>query len=452
MAPKRKQAPVSPRRSSRLAKKARVASPEPKVESPEPKIETPEPEVQTPAPPRNATSFVHDDREAGRVIEDVDGTDADDEAEDVQEDDDVSIVDDDEGQIDDDAAEVGQNHIEFPEENSHEDSSESESTDPEDYEVDSDDFHYQMIRERRRKSASQQSLRNDKRLSDIEASPYRLIETLRHRRTPDGSLWKDNRLEDIQGTNRLPNMVRRNGETMYIPLELYLKIFKLLDHTTCVAVSLTNVFNFGLFHNRFGGRRGVFRGKPGLLQYRPVLPFESGIFEQPFPFAPALNMKICLRDILHEWFPKTLTWVDYGDNPMYHGPRSFKIIKKQMKRDQIEGIRVAHKEYDERHRQRREIKEQRQEDRKARIDRRRDRRESRFHRIYDEHLDDPDYSDGHDCIESQCAINYTNAHNTVEYMDSERDSGTHSESSNPPVDGTDDDGNFTDDTEASLYA
>ncbi|ESZ92201.1 hypothetical protein SBOR_7410 [Sclerotinia borealis F-4128] len=435
MAPKRRQAAVATRSSSRLAKKARVASPEPEVEAPLIKVQessedeapihrdpSPEIEIEDPikreprsASPRSIAPSVNDDQGSGSesdedVQDDFDDIDmdGDDEAEDVRED---------------------------PEED--EEFSEDEETDPEDYDVDSDDAYYEMVRQRR--------IQNDDQLSEIELPPL-FMETIRSGEG-DAEFWEDPRLESTQRSNKLPNLMGRDGTKITIPLEIWMEIFSWLDIITAISVSLTNVFNYGIFNDTFGDDDGVYREVVPLASYEPVEPWDSGIFEKPFPFPPAINKKICLQDVLHTWFPATLTWVHYGEDSKYHGPRSLKLIRRYIRREEAEARRIELKEYKKRHKERREAKEPRQEIRRSRIERRRDRRESRFQRIADEHHNDSDLSDDHDCLERHCAINYTDAHNTIVYMDSGRDSDTNSEATNPSIGDPDDGGVWTDDTE-----
>ncbi|KAF7876775.1 hypothetical protein EAF04_001858 [Stromatinia cepivora] len=420
MAPKRKQASNSVRRSPRLAKKARVDSPEPEIEAPEPdagmpevKIESPEPEEEIPLAASPGDGLEQES--------DTNGTDADDEAEDVEEEE--SEKTDDDGTDGDDE-----------EESSESEWSDEAETDYEDYMADSDDPWYHEIRRLRD---------DDKVLPELEPKPL-LITTLRCERKRGRGFLKDKRLEHTLGTKRLPNLVTRNGEAIFLPLEIFSKIFNYLDRVAAVSVSLTNIANFGLYHDRFGGKEGVSTKKITLFTSHSVKPWETGIFEKPLS-RPARTRKVCVRDVIHSWFPKTLTFFDYGQNPIYHGPKSLKILKRYIRRTEAEVARKKAKAQEERHEARRQAKGPRQEARRNRIEMRRERREARFQRICQEHEDDSEYSDDHDCLESKCALNYTDAEKPVTFEDSGRDSWTESES----VESSDDDGQETDDSEFS---
>ncbi|KAF7900830.1 hypothetical protein EAF00_003051 [Botryotinia globosa] len=81
-----------------------------------------------------------------------------------------------------------------------------------------------------------------------------------------------------------------------------------------------------------------------LLQLRPVEPWETYFFELPFLSAPSSRSKVCLRHVLHSWFPERLTWIQYGQKHMYHGPIALKLIRRYI-RTKAEGQRRALKEH-----------------------------------------------------------------------------------------------------------
>lgn len=181
----------------------------------------------------------------------------------------------------------------------------------------------------------------DKKLPPI-TYPAQLILALRRQKVGRKYL-QDPRLEQAPG--RLPNMVRRDGTTIQFPIEIWYKILRRLDFVSAVSVSLINVLNFEMFHGVWGTRRQrMYTKRIDLLKYRSVEPWETGILERPFPFAPAINMKICVRDVIHTWFPKKLTWVPYDDMSKYHGPKSLKIIKKFIRKVEAREARRLRKE------------------------------------------------------------------------------------------------------------
>ncbi|KAJ8064068.1 hypothetical protein OCU04_007904 [Sclerotinia nivalis] len=304
--------------------------------------------------------------------------------------------------------------------------------------VDSDDPWYHEIRRRRD---------DDKELPELEPKPL-LITTLRRKRKRGRGFLKDKRLEHTLGAKRLPNLVKRNGEAISLPLEIFKQIFNYLDRVAAVSVSLTNIANFGLYHDRYGGKKGVSKKKITLFTSHSVKPWETGIFEKPLS-RPARTRKIFVKDVIHSWFPKNLTFINYGQNPIYRGPKSLKILNKYIRRTEAEVARKKAKAQEARHEARRQAKEPRQEARRHRIEMRRDRREARFQRICAEHEDDSEYSDDHDCLESKCALNYTDSEKPVEFVDSGRDSWTESETAIPREENPDDDGQETDDSEFS---
>ncbi|KAG4034790.1 hypothetical protein MFRU_002g01420 [Monilinia fructicola] len=226
-------------------------------------------------------------------------------------------------------------------------------------------------------------------------------------------------------------------------------IINSLDEITAIAVSLTNVLSYGLFNELFGVEDLVYREFPDLLKSRPVEREEIGIFDKPYPFPPAVSMKICLRDVLHTWFPRNLTWVHYGDKPKYHGPGSLKIVKREIRRAEAEEKRVLRRMQDKRNDFRRKEKKERQENRRERLTRRFWRRAGRLDRVAQEHEDDPDDSDSHVCFTSGCVLNYPSAHNRLAYQSSGRNSGTES---GPFVEDPDDtEGSWTEDLEFERY-
>ncbi|RAL60969.1 hypothetical protein DID88_010065 [Monilinia fructigena] len=161
-------------------------------------------------------------------------------------------------------------------------------------------------------------------------------------------------------------------------------------------------------------------------------------------------MEICLRDVLHSWFPSNLTWVHYGDKPKYHGSRSLKIVKRDIiRRAEAEEKRVLRRMQEERHESRREEKKVRQERRRERLGGRLGRRECRLERVAQEHEDDSDYSDSHVCVMSGCVFNYIDAHNRSICQSSGRGSDTES---GPFVEDLDDgEESCTEDSELDQY-
>ncbi|KAF5874715.1 uncharacterized protein Bfra_004730 [Botrytis fragariae] len=412
---KRKQS-VATRSSARLAKKRLIATSEedvkisgPDVEEPEVKTEpVSEDEAPLPVTPRIKIEGGGDD-----------GAEADDEAEDIQ------------GR--------GNDEDERPE--SSESEPEVDTPDDEtDYErymaYESDDPEYHEIRRRR---------------AEIEVSPLpnlpqipRLITTLRG----NGRDNSDQRLIASSGTNRLPNFFDKYGTRHHIPIEVFKQILDSLyqqkDDITATSVSLTNVFNYGLVFDIFGlSMCGKIKN---LLQCRPVETWETGFFDLPFLSAPSSRPKICLRHVLHSWFPERLTWIQYGKKLMYHGPISLKLIKRYIRRTEGEGQRRALKEHKTRLGQGQENKLQRQRDRKERIENRRNRRIARLSEIREAHAEDSEFSDDHNCVESQCALNPETAHKKIHYISSGRDPVTDSEAENSFVEDSDDIGWATEDS------
>lgn len=241
---------------------------------------------------------------------------------------------------------------------------------------------------------------------------------------------------------RLPNWVRRDGEKVHLPMDVYQKIFNYTDKITATSLSLTNIFNFGLFYDRYAKEDVLRRNFLPLTKHRPVKAWETGFFDDPLS-RPAVKRRVCLRNVIHDWFPERLTWYRYGKNSMYHGPISLRLLKRKIRREEAEKVRVEIKEREKRHEARREAKEKRQELRMLRIGLRRDRRIARWSRIANEHAEDSDYSDDHDCNESGCVLNAQDAAKSVEYESSGRGSSTDTEGSDDP----DDDGMFTEDSE-----
>ncbi|KAF7944951.1 uncharacterized protein EAE97_005584 [Botrytis byssoidea] len=148
----------------------------------------------------------------------------------------------------------------------------------------------------------------------IEVSPLlnlpqipRLIETLRG----DGSNTSDQRLTASFGTNRLPNFFDEYGTRHHMPVEIFKQILDCLyqqkDDITATSVSLTNVFNYGLVFDIFG--LSMCERINDLLQLRPVELWETSFFELPFLSALSSRPKVCLRRVLHSWFPERLTWI-----------------------------------------------------------------------------------------------------------------------------------------------
>ncbi|TGO88198.1 hypothetical protein BPOR_0177g00110 [Botrytis porri] len=283
---------------------------------------------------------------------------------------------------------------------------------------DSDDPEYHEIRRKR----------------EIEVSPLpnlpripRLITTLRG----SGSNTSDQRLTASSGTNRLPKIFDKYGTRHHIPIEVFKQILDYLyqqkDDITAPSVSLTNVFNYGLVFDIFG--LSISGRIKDLLKCRPVEKRETGFFDLPFLFAPPSMPKVCLRHVLHSWFPERLTWIQYGK-----------------KRTEGERRRRAFKEYKARLRQGREDKLQRQRYRKERIENRRNRRIARLSEIREAHAEDSEFSDDHDCVKSQCALNPETAHKKIDYISSGRDSVTDSEATNSFVEDSDDIGWATEDS------
>lgn len=203
--------------------------------------------------------------------------------------------------------------------------------------------------------------------AEIEVSPLpnlpripRLIKKLRG----NSGNTLDQRLTASSGTNRLPNFLDKYGTRHHMPIEIFKQIIDYLyqqkDDITATSVSLTNVFNYGIVFDNFG--LSMCGRIKDLLQLRPVEPWETGFFELPFLFASSSRPKVCLRHVFHSWFPERLTWIQYGQKSMYHGPISLKLIKKYIRRTEAEGRRRALKEHRTRLRQAQENKLQRQRD------------------------------------------------------------------------------------------
>ncbi|KAF7956454.1 hypothetical protein EAE96_003795 [Botrytis aclada] len=412
--PKRKQ-PLATRRSARLAKKRRNDTTEEDVQAPQRDIEEPEvkaePESEDGAPLAGSTPRIEVE-EGGD-----DGAEADDEAEDFQE---------------------GSNVDERPEspESEPEIDTSDEVTDYEQYiAYDSDDPEYHNIRRKRELEVSP--------LPNLPRIP-RLITTLRG----NGRDTSDQRLTASSGTNRLPNFYDKYGSRQHIPIEIFKQILDYLyqqkDDITATSVSLTNVFNYGLVFDIFG--LSLCERIKDLLQYRPVEAWETGFFDLKHLSAPPSRPKVCLRHVLHPWFPERLTWKHYGKKRMYHGPISLKLIKRYIRRTEGEGQRRVLKEHKERLRQGREDKLLRQRYRKERIENRRNRRTARLSEIREAHAEDSEFSDDHDCVESQCAINPETAHKKIHYVSSGRDPFSDSEAMDPVVEDSDDVGWATEDS------
>ncbi|TGO52390.1 hypothetical protein BCON_0142g00170 [Botryotinia convoluta] len=415
---KRKQS-VTTRSSARLAKKRLTSTPEEDVQAPQQDIE--EREVKAEPVSEDEAPLAVTPRikieEGGD-----DGAEADDEAEDIQG--------------------GGNDEDERPE--SSESEPEVDTPDDEtDYEqymaYDSDDPEYHEIRRRR----------------EIEVSPLpnlpripRWITTLRG----NGRNTSDQRLTASSGTNRLPNFFDKYGTRHHVPIEIFKQILDSLyqqkDDITATSVSLTNVFNYGLVFDIFG--LSICERIKDLLQCRPVETWETGFFDLPFLSAPSSRPKVCLRHVLHSWFPERLTWIQYGKKRMYHGPISLELIKKSIRRTEGEGQRRALKEHKTRLRQGRENKLQRQRYRKERIENRRNRRIVRLSEIREAHAEDSEFSDDHDCVKSQCALNPETAHKKIHYVSSGRDPITDSEAMDPFVEDSDDIGWATEDSMLAL--
>ncbi|KAF7920470.1 hypothetical protein EAE99_008084 [Botrytis elliptica] len=410
---KRKQ-PVAARRSARLAKKRRTNKPEEDGQAPQQDIE--EPEVKAEPESEDETSLAVTPRikvDDGRD----DGADADDEAEDIQGGGDVD--------------ERPESFESEPEVNTPDD-----ETDYEQYIVyESDDPEYQEIRRQREIQVSP--------LPNLPRIP-RLITTLRG----NGRNTPDQRLTASSGTNRLPNFLDKYGTRHHIPIEIFKQILDYLyqqkDDITATSVSLTNVFNYGLVFDVFG--LGLRKRIKDLLQFRPVESWETGFFDLPFLSAPSSRPTVCLRHVLHSWFPERLTWIQYGKKRTYHGPIFLKLIKRHIRRTKAEGRRMALKEHKTRLRQGRENKLERQRDRKERIENRRNRRIARLSEMREAHAEDSEFSDDHDCVESQCALNPETAHKKIHYISSGRDPVTDSEATNSFVEDSDDVGWATEDS------
>ncbi|KAF7886794.1 uncharacterized protein EAF02_003441 [Botrytis sinoallii] len=393
MQPKRKQ-PVAARRSARLAKKRRTNKPEEDGQAPQQDIE--EPEFKAEPESEDETSLAEDDLTSLLVtprikVEDGrdDGADADDEAEDIQGG----------GDVDERPESLeGEPEVNTPD----------DETDYEQYIVyESDDPEYQEIRRKRVNAEIQVSP-----LPNLPRIP-RLITTLRG----NGRNTPDQRLTASSGTNRLPNFLDKYGTRHHILIEIFKQILDYLyqqkDDITATSISLTNVFNYGLVFDVFG--LGMRKRIKDLLQFRPVESWETGFFDLPFLSAPSSRPTVCLRHVLHSWFPERLTWIQYG--------------KKTTK---AEGRRMALKEHKTRLRQGRENK--------------RNRRIARLSEIREAHAEDSEFSDDHDCFESQCALNPETAHKEIHYISSGRDPVTDSEATNSFVEDSDDVGWATEDS------
>ncbi|TGO24318.1 hypothetical protein BPAE_0106g00230 [Botrytis paeoniae] len=418
MPPRRKQLkrqqPVTTRSSARLAKKRRTDTPEEDGQARQRDIE--ESEVKAESESEDEAPLAVTPRIKVEEGGD-DGAEADDEAEDFQRGGDVD---------------------ERPK------SSESEpKVDTPDYETDYEQYMALILNP----VYDQANMVN----AEIEVSPLpylpqipRLITTLRG----NGRNTSDQRLTASSGTNRLPNFFDKYGTRHHIPIEVFKQILDYLyqqkDGITATSVSLTNVFNYGLVFDIFGlSICGIIKD---LLQCRPVEPWETGFFDLPFLSAPSSRPKVCLRHVLHSWFPERLKWIQYGKKRMYHGPISLKLIKRYIRRTEGEGQRRALKEHKTRLRQGRENKLQRQRDRKERIENRRNRRIARLSEIREVHAEDSEFLDDHDCVESQCALNPETAHKKIHYISSGRNPVTDSEATNSFVEDSDDIGWATDDS------
>ncbi|KAB8305108.1 hypothetical protein EYC80_004403 [Monilinia laxa] len=431
MAPKRNRDASSAHYSSELAKKARLDSADPNIGA------------ALSASSRSVARSVRNEQEVEQD-DHSDGMDADDESGNTQEeefdtDSDTDSKDDIKDDVEDDDS-----NAEVPEEEKQGNDTESVITDSDEYEIDSDDFNYEEIREQRKINDTVLPVKDyDFLLIDTLSGIYDEPQSSHRHQEPD------KRLDCTRHTNRLPNLVKHNGVAIFLPLHVWKSIFGSLDEITAVAVSLTSILNFCLFHEVFQEEDMIYRNCPDLLNFRPVERGETGIFAKPYPFPPAVNMEICLRDVLHTWFPSNLTWVHYGDKPKYHGPRSLKIVKRGIRRAEAEEKRVLRRMKEERHEFRREDKKERQEKRRERLDRRFWRREGRLERVAQKHEDDSDYSDSHVCFMSGCVLNYTDAHNRSVYQSSGRGSDTES---GPFVEDPDDaDESWTEDSELGQY-
>ncbi|KAM0156994.1 hypothetical protein ACHAQE_006158 [Botrytis cinerea] len=410
---KRKQ-PVATRSSARLAKKHRANTPEEDVQAPQRDIEKPEVKAEPESNDETPLAINH-----GIEAEMFDnGADADDEAEDFQG----------EGNDEDERHEPSEREPEA-----------GKSDDETDYEqyiaYGSDDPEYHEIRRKRENEVSP--------LPRIPTIP-RLITILRG----NGRDTSDQRLTASSGKNRLPNFFDKYGTRHHIPIEIFKQILDYLhqqkDVITATSVSLTNVYNYGLVFDIFG--LGICRRIKDLLQNQPVEAWETGFFDLPVLFAPPSRPKVCLRNVLHLWFPERLTWIQYGNKCMYHGPISLKLIRRYIRRTEGEGQRRAIKEHETRLREGRENKLQRQRDRKKRIGNRRNRRIARLSETQEAHAEDSEFSDDHDCVESQCVLNPETAHKKIQYVSSGRDPITDSEAMNSFAEDSDDMGWSTEDS------
>ncbi|TGO36100.1 hypothetical protein BHYA_0135g00060 [Botrytis hyacinthi] len=272
--PKRKE-PIAIRRSARLAKKCRTNTPKEDGEALQQDFE--ESEVKTEPTSEDGVPLTVTPRIKVEEGSD-DGAEADDEAEDFQ----------------------GGGDVDERPESSESEPEVNASDDETDYEqymaYKSDDSEYHEIRRKR----------------EIEVSPLpnlpripRLIKTLRG----NGRNTSDQRLTASSGMNRLPNFFDKYGIRHNMPIEIFKQVLDYLyqqkDDITATSVSLTNVFNYGLVFDIFG--LSMCGRIKDLLQLLPVEPWETGFSGNPFLFAPSSRPKVCLRYVLHSWFPERLT-------------------------------------------------------------------------------------------------------------------------------------------------